>query len=157
VPATSSVRSACDAVQIGKIRSRDLCPEARSRIRFATEADMPIRLEDHLFDLEEKFWTEGPSFYENRLAYTALMVFPEPAGVLLKDEIAPSLADKSRWAQVELEEHRLLELGEQAALITYKATAARADGGEPYRARASSVYVRDGAAWKLAFHQQTPV
>ncbi len=118
---------------------------------------MPIRLEDHLFDLEEKFWTEGPSFYESRLAYTALMVFPEPAGVLLKDEIAPSLAEKSRWAQVELEEHRLLELGEQAALITYKATAARADGGEPYRTRASSVYVRDGAAWKLAFHQQTPV
>ncbi len=60
---------------------------------------MPIRLEDHLFDLEEKFWTEGPSFYESRLAYTALMVFPEPAGVLLKDAIAPSLAQKSRWGR----------------------------------------------------------
>jgi hypothetical protein len=121
------------------------------------EADMPIRLEDHLFDLEEKFWTEGPSYYQRNLAYTALMVFPEPAGVLLKDEIAPSLAETSRWSQVALEEHRLLELTEKAALVTYKATAARADGGEPYRARASSVYVRDGAAWKLAFHQQTPV
>jgi hypothetical protein len=123
---------------------------------FAAEADMPTRLEDHLFALEEKFWTQGPEYYERNLAYTALMVFPEPAGVLLKDEIAPSLAEKARWSQVELEEHRLLELDEQAALVTYKATAARADG-EPYRARASSVYVRDGAAWKLAFHQQTPV
>ena len=74
----------------------------------------------------------------------------------MKDEIAAALDKAPRWSQVALEEHRLLELSEGAAVITYKATAKR-DGGERYLARASSAYVHDGRAWKLAFHQQTPV
>ena len=114
-----------------------------------------MKLEEHLFSLEEKFWTEGPDYYQDNLAYTAIMVFPEPTGVLLKDQIASSLEGRSRWAEVSLEEHRLLELSERAALVTYKATATGADGGEPYVVRASSAYVRDGEGWKLAFHQQT--
>jgi hypothetical protein len=116
---------------------------------------MPIRLQDHLFSLEEKFWTEGADYYERNLSNAAIMVFPDPAGVLVKDEIASSLKAQPRWSQVALEEHRLLELSESAALVTYKATAKRANGDEPYVARASSAYVRDGASWKLAFHQQT--
>jgi hypothetical protein len=118
---------------------------------------MPLKLEDHLFSLEEKFWTEGADYYQRNVAYAAILVFPEPAGVLIKDEIASSLKQNARWSQVALEEHRLLELSDAAAVVTYKATAMRADGGKPYVARASSAYVRDGAAWKLAFHQQTPV
>ena len=114
-----------------------------------------MRLEDLLFGLEEKFWTEGAGYYADHLAPAAMMVFPDPAGVLVKDEIASSLQGP-RWDEVSLEEHRLLELGEDSALVTYKATAIR-DGGEPYVARASSAYVRDGDAWKLVFHQQTPV
>ena len=118
---------------------------------------MPIRLQDVLFAIEEQFWTEGPEFYQRNLAHTAIMVLPEPTGVLLKDEIESSVSERARWSQVELEEHRVLELDEDAVLVTYKATATRPDAAEPYRARASSVYVRDGAAWRLAFHQQTPI
>lgn len=118
---------------------------------------MPIKLEDHLFSLEEKFWTEGADYYRRNLAYAAIMVFPDPAGVLVKDEIASSLAREARWSQVLIEEHRLLELSEGSAVVTYKATAKHANEAKPYVARASSAYVRDGGAWKLAFHQQTPV
>ena len=118
---------------------------------------MPAKLEEHLFTLEERFWTEGPDYYRRNLAYAAIMVFPEPAGVMVKDEIASALQQNARWSRVALEEHRLLELSENAAVVTYKATASRPEGGNPYVARASSAYVRDGAAWKLAFHQQTPV
>ena len=117
---------------------------------------MPVKLEDHLFGMGEKFWTQSAGYYREHLAYAAIMVFPEPAGVLVKDEIAAALDNAPRWSQVALEEHRLLELSEGAAVITYKATAKR-DGGERYLARASSAYVHDGRAWKLAFHQQTPV
>ena len=116
---------------------------------------MPLNLEDHLFSLEEKFWTEPGDYYRRNLAYAALMVFPEPAGVLVKDEIASTLERTPRWSDVTLEEHRLLELSDRAAVVTYKATARRE--GESYVARASSAYVRDGNAWKLAFHQQTPL
>lgn len=118
---------------------------------------MPLKLEDHLFSLEQKFWTEGADYYGRNLAFAALVVLPDPAGVLVKDEIATTVGTKGRWSQVALEEHRLLELTDGAAVVTYKATAKRADGGKPYVARASSAYVRDGGAWKLAFHQQTPL
>lgn len=114
-----------------------------------------MKLEDHLFSLEEKFWTEGADYYARHLARAALMVFPEPTGVLVKDEIACAVPG-GRWSEVSLEEHRVLELTDRSALVTYKATAIR-DGNEPYVARASSAYVRDGNAWRLAFHQQTPI
>lgn len=87
-----------------------------------------MKLEDHLFSLEE-------------------------------DEIASSVQG-GRWSEVSLEEHRVLELTDSSALVTYKATAIRnrsGDNSEPYVARASSAYVRDGSAWRLAFHQQTPI
>lgn len=117
---------------------------------------MPIHLEDHLFRMERKFWTEGAEFFERNLAYTAIMVFPDPAGVVTNEQIVSSLGPKARWSEVVLEEHRLLELSDRAAVVTYKATAKRRNG-EPYVVRASSAYVRDGGSWKLAFHQQTPL
>ena len=114
-----------------------------------------MRLEDDLFAIEEKFWTEGADYCARHVAAAAMMVLPEPTGVLVKDEIASSL-QAGRWSEVSLEEHRVLELGAGSALVTYKATALR-DNEPPYVARASSAYVRDGATWKLAFHQQTPI
>jgi hypothetical protein len=118
---------------------------------------MPLKLEDHLFSIEEKFWTEGAEYYRQHLADSAIMVFPDPEGVLVEDAIVSTVAGQKRWSKIELEEHRLLELGDGTAVVTYKATAQRGAGGKPYVARASSAYVRDRAAWKLAFHQQTPI
>ena len=118
---------------------------------------MPQRLEDLLFAMEEQFWLESAAYYQRNLADAALMVFPDPAGVQVKDEILSSVAGPSRWIDVALEEHRVMELSNGAALVTYKATAHRAGEPKPYRARASSAYVHDGRDWKLAFHQQTPL
>jgi len=39
--------------------------------------------------------------------------------------------------------------------VAYRATARR-DGAD-YNALFNSTYVREGASWKLAFHQQTPI
>ncbi len=113
-------------------------------------------LQDDLFAMEERFWTSGPDYYARHLAPAAVMVLPEPTGVLVRDEIASSV-EGARWSEVSLEEHRVLELTDRSALVTYKATALR-DNEPPYVARASSAYVRgrDGG-WKLAFHQQTPL
>jgi len=61
------------------------------------------------------------------------------------------------WASHEIHDGaRLLRLGHDVASITYRATAVR-DGQDPYHALFTSVYVREGGAWKLALHQQTPV
>ena len=96
-------------------------------------------------------------YYRRNLADAALMVFPDPAGIQVKDDILSSVTDASRWTDVALEEHRAIELSSGAALVSYKATARRAGEPKPYRARASSAYVHDGRSWRLAFHQQTPL
>ncbi|HEX2198404.1 MAG TPA: nuclear transport factor 2 family protein [Burkholderiales bacterium] len=118
---------------------------------------MAEKLEDLLFGLEEKFWLKGAEHYAGNLSPAAVMVFPDPAGVLVKDEIERSIAGGARWSDVALEEHRLVELNDRAAVVTYKATARRDGEAKPYVARASSAYVHDGRAWRLAFHQQTPL
>lgn len=118
---------------------------------------MVEKLEDLLFGMEEQFWLKGAEHYAGNLSPSALMVFPDPAGVLVKDEIERSVSGTSRWSDVALEEHRLMELNDGAALVTYKATARREGAKKPYVARASSAYVHDGRRWKLAFHQQTPL
>jgi len=112
-------------------------------------------LEDLLFALEERFWTEGPDFYTRHLAGAALMILPGPAGVLVGDDIVRSLGKQPRWSHVTLEEHRALQLDERSAMLSYRATARRKAGDEVYIARASSAYVHDGRRWRLAFHQQT--
>src|SRR5512138_2484361 len=71
---------------------------------------MPQRLEDLLFALEEQFWLKSADYYQRNLADAALMVFPGPAGVQVKDEILSSVASAARWSDVALEEHRVMEL-----------------------------------------------
>ena len=76
---------------------------------------------------------------------------------MVKDELASSLARKERWSQVALEEHRLLELNDTAAVVTYKATARRRDGGKAYVARASSAYVPRRRRLEARLPSATPV
>ncbi|HEU5210439.1 MAG TPA: nuclear transport factor 2 family protein [Longimicrobiales bacterium] len=110
-----------------------------------------------LLDLEQKFWKGDSGFYEQNLADDALMVFADPVGVLNREAIVESIGASSRWRQVEMTEIQQLEIGADAVLLTYLASAVR-DGSEPaYQARASSLYVMREGAWMLAFHQQTPV
>jgi hypothetical protein len=117
---------------------------------------MPGKLEDLLFQLEERFWTAGADFHMSNLADAAVMVLPGPAGVLVKDEIMRSLGRQAPCTHVALEEHRVLQLGDAAAIVTYRAAARRQGSAKPYIVRASSAYVHDGRRWRLAFHQQTP-
>ena len=44
---------------------------------------------------------------------------------------------------------------DDSALVAYRATARR--DGTTYQALVASTYVREGGAWKLAVHQQTPI
>ena len=108
-----------------------------------------------LIALEEQFWKGDADFYRQRLTAEALMVFPDPVGVLGKEETVASISQAPRWRDVEFTEVRAVMLATDAALLVYRATARRAEHAT-YVTRASSVYVRQDGAWKLAFHQQTP-
>lgn len=83
------------------------------------------------------------------------MVFPDPVGVLGKEETVASISQAPRWRNVKLTELHVVMPATDAALLVYRATARRAEDAQ-YVTRASSVYVRQDGVWRLALHQQTP-
>src|SRR5918995_2888727 len=103
-----------------------------------------------LIALEEQFWKGDADFYRQRLTAEALMVFPDPVGVLGKEETVASISQAPRWRDVEFTEVKAVMLATDAALLVYRATARRAEDAT-YVTRASSVYVRQDGAWTLAF------
>lgn len=112
--------------------------------------------EKELLGLEEEFWRGGADFYRTNVTDEALMVFAEPVGVLDKAQAVESIASAPRWSDVRFEGAKVVRLSNDAALLTYKATARRDGDAAPYVTLASSVYVVRAGGRKLAFHQQTP-
>ena len=93
------------------------------------------------------------------LVEEAVLVFAETGQIWREPGLAAirqENADSRRWAEVQFDEVLTLRLTPDAALLTYRATARWAHASSPIAVFASSVYVRRGGRWKLAFHQQTP-
>ena len=115
-------------------------------------------LEKQLIDIERKLWTNDAAFYKKSLIEDALLVFAE-TGVIGRgtavDAILTENAEGRRWAEVEFDEVRSLRLADEVALLTYRVAARWEHEQAKNSALASSVYVKRGGAWKLAFHQQT--
>ena len=115
-----------------------------------------MAIEQELLALEERFWTGDADFYRKNLDAECLCVFTDMAGVMTREQVAATIPDGKRWSGLVIEEKGFRRLGEDVALLSYRASAKRPDG-EPYRAVVSSGYVRHDGAWKMAFHQQTPL
>jgi hypothetical protein len=119
-----------------------------------------MTIEQELVEIEHSLWTNDASVYDAALVDEALLVFGE-TGVIGKgvaiDAIKAENADGRRWAEAAFEDVRVLRLADDAQLLTYTVAARWKDDSETMHALASSVYVRRGGAWKLAFHQQTPL
>lgn len=113
-------------------------------------------LRERLVDLERGFWEADADFYDRNLASDAVMVLPDPAGVMDRDAVVRAIGASARWVEVRMDDVRMIRLGDDAAALTYRAAARRAAGDALYTALVSSAYVRHGDAWKLALHQQSP-
>ena len=116
----------------------------------------PMTLRDDLFSLERKFWNGDAEFYRRNLDDTCLVAFTQMSGAFARDEIAATIKGGGRWRDIELSPEGLIEPAAGVAILTYRAHATRADG-EAYDALVSSGYVRRDKAWKMTFHQQTPL
>ena len=91
------------------------------------------------------------------MAGDAVMVFPEPTGMMDEEAIIASLEEGARWTSVRMDEVNLVHLRDSAAVLAYRAEARKSDGAT-YSALAASVYIcQDDGVWRLAFHQQTPI
>lgn len=109
--------------------------------------------------LEEEGWkalstTGGAAYYRECMTDDGIMVFP--GMVLSKDACIAAIEHAAPWSWFRIEEPRTMRLTEDSAIVIYRASAQR-DGQPRYTALMSSVYVRRDGAWKLAFHQQTPL
>jgi hypothetical protein len=119
-----------------------------------------MQIEKELLEIERGLWTNDAAYYGENLVEEAMLVFAETGPITREtavDAIRAENAEGRRWAEVRFDEVRGLRLSDDAHLLSYKVTARWEHELSSGQWLASSVYVRRDAAWKLAFHQQTPV
>ena len=117
----------------------------------------PESVSEELVALERRGWEAlctpgGADYYREHLADDALMAFP--FGVLDRQHSLEAMERAEPWARFELDEPRVVQLGPDAGVVVYRASAQR-EGEEPFTAVMSSTFVRRNGDWKLAFHQQS--
>lgn len=135
-------------------------------LRMAATTD-PIH--DLILDLEDQTWKalqrDGAALIPF-LSRDCQMLFP--MGVKVTATTTPNLKEVMTseafvpWISYDMDHVNVVELGPDAALITYKVVAMRPnvgapDDGQPFKALISSVWRRSpGADWLMVLHQQTP-
>lgn len=110
-----------------------------------------------LWQLEERFWLGSADFYSAALAPDALMVLPQPAGILDRASTIESIGSGNRWRKVSFQQQHLVSAGTEAAVLIYLARAERDTSGSSYLAQCSSTYIRDQGRWLLLAHHQAPL
>jgi hypothetical protein len=83
-------------------------------------------LEHELLPIERPHWTNDAAIYESSLVEDAVLVFAE-TGVIRREPALAAIrrenADGRRWAEVQFDDVLTLRLAQDAALLTYRATA----------------------------------
>jgi hypothetical protein len=109
---------------------------------------------DDLWDIEERFWTEGADSARRMTASGAVFVFPYPAGILQGDALWRESGVAQRWRSVVMSDRYLSRQGD-IAVLAYHVSAERSD--DPiYEALCTSTYLKDDDTWLRLTHQQTP-
>jgi hypothetical protein len=110
--------------------------------------------QDDLWDIEERFWTEGADSARRMTARGAVFVFPYPAGILQGDALWREAGVAQRWRSVVMSDRYLSRQGD-IAVLAYHVSAERSD--DPiYEALCTSTYLKDDDTWLRLTHQQTP-
>ncbi|UJA20418.1 nuclear transport factor 2 family protein [Thermoleophilia bacterium SCSIO 60948] len=109
---------------------------------------------DELIEIERELATGGGEAYREHMLAHGIVVVP---GMRLDRDSTIEAIDSARgWDRFEISDAQGIDLGGDAALVSYRFMGWRGD--ELYDALASSVYERAGSGgWKLALHQQTPI
>jgi len=111
--------------------------------------------DETLWDLEERFWTDGAESARNMTARNAVFVFPYPAVILQGDALFREKDVAQRWRSVVMSERHVSRQG-GVAVLAYRVSAERT--GEPiYDALCTSTYLMDDGKWLRLVHQQSPL
>lgn len=111
--------------------------------------------DDTLWELEERFWTQGSESARAMSAKDAIFVFPYPTGIQSGDALWREPDVAQRWRSVEMSARQVTRQ-DDIAVLAYSVSAER--GEEPfYKALCTSTYLNDAGKWLRLAHQQTPI
>ncbi|SDS03277.1 protein of unknown function [Brevibacterium sandarakinum] len=114
-----------------------------------------------LLDLEHQGWQSlcngsGSDFYGHLMTDDGVMVLAH-GQVFSRQDVVDSLSEAPPWRTYEIDEERLIPLGDSAAVLVYRGKAYREDSSPAFIGWMASTYVRGDDGWALASYQQTPV
>jgi len=119
-----------------------------------------VSLLDELVEFEEKVWAANRAgdadFYAKLLRDDALAV--SRYGVQDRSSVLSVIGEnRIPYVSSTITEPRVVQPTEDSALITYRAHVEAVQEGFPlaFDVLATSVYVREGGAWRGVFHQQS--
>ena len=123
-------------------------------------------VKEELLDLEERQWKANreadADFYRQYCADDFVIV--SRFGVLTKADVLAQFekGNVNPFLRTDMEDPRVLAIGDDSALLTYKETieaSIDAEGGKTrtFSIYATTVYRRSGDGWRFVLHQQTPV
>ncbi len=108
-----------------------------------------------LWDMEERFWTQGAESARSMTAKNAVFVFPYPTGILSGDALWREADVAQRWRTVVMSE-RHWSRQDNIAVLAYRVSAER-DDAPLFEALCTSTHLKDDDTWLRLTHQQTPV
>ena len=92
-------------------------------------------------------------FYRDILTDDALLVVP--GAILDGPTFLEGLEGEPEMRTLELHDPRVIELGQDGAVLLYRAVATLPGGGT-WTSMMNTTYVRRDGRWRVAYHQQTP-
>jgi hypothetical protein len=116
-------------------------------------------LTDELLEIEHAGWKSlcdgsGDTFYGGVMTDDAVMVLANGM-VMDRDTVTSALGESPPWARYQIDDVRLIEIGQDAAALVYTGTGWRDGSEDPFVGAMSSVYHRSADGWKLKLYQQS--
>ncbi len=74
-----------------------------------------------------------------------------------RQDVIESLSEAPPWRSYNIDQERLVALGDSAAVLVYRGKAYRDDPSPAFIGLMASTYIRRDDGWALAAYQQTPV
>lgn len=116
---------------------------------------------DELLEAEHAGWqslceSSGGTFYGRILTDDAVFVLVNGMA-MSREQVVDSLDGAPAWETYTIEDEQFIHLSDDAAALTYRATATRSDLPAPFTALMSSAYRRIEGKPRLALYQQTAV
>lgn len=96
------------------------------------------------------------AFFERNLTEDALMIFPGVGNTYTKAECVAAMSDHPPYVKYDIEEPRIVHIGDRTAVLSHRATVRHAEQATPRTVMISNVLVNVDGVWRLALHQWTP-